>query len=94
MKLEAEKAGNNMASVKQAKASTLSAFEIKELTQRMNGGQSATILKPSDVVIEEDDPEQILQRADRIKGVGFDKQHILSMTARGIAEGDGGKALN
>jgi hypothetical protein len=39
----------------------------------MNGGQSTTILKPSDVVLEEDDPEQILQRADRIKGVGFDK---------------------
>lgn len=39
------------------------------------------IVNPSDIVIEEDDPEQILQRADRIKGVGFDKQHILSMSS-------------
>lgn len=55
------------------KASSLSAFEIKELTQRLNGDQSQAVVKPSDIVLEEDDPEQILQRADRIKGVGFDK---------------------
>ena len=51
----------------------MSAFEIKELTQRLNGDQSQAVVKPSDIVLEEDDPEQILQRADRIKGVGFDK---------------------
>ena len=94
MKMQSEKAGNAVAATNQAKASSLSAFEIKELTQKMNGGQSTTILKPSDVVLEEDDPEQILQRADRIKGVGFDKQHILSMTAKATSEGDKGKGLN
>lgn len=41
-------------------------------------------MNPSDIVIEEDDPEQILQNADRVKGVGFDKQHILSMSAKAI----------
>ena len=72
----------------------MSAFEIKELTQRMNGAESATVHNPSDVVIEEDDPEQILQRADRVMGVGFDKQHILSMSAKAMADGNGGSAMN
>lgn len=50
------------------------------------------MVKPSDIVLEEDDPEQILQRADRIKGVGFDKQHILSMSAQAMAAQQGEEA--
>ena len=41
-----------------AKASSLSAFEIKELTQReLTGAEPQAVNKPSDVVLEEDDPE-------------------------------------
>mmetsp|Transcript_14924 Transcript_14924/g.20228 ORF Transcript_14924/g.20228 Transcript_14924/m.20228 type:complete len:88 (+) Transcript_14924:366-629(+) len=62
------------------KVSSLSTFEIKELTQKLNGSDVQAVVNPSDIKIEEDDPEQVLQCADRVKGVGFDKQHILSMT--------------
>lgn len=54
----------------------------------MNGGDSQVVVNPSDIMIEEEDPEMVLQRADRIKGVGFDKQHILSTTAP-MAKDDG-----
>lgn len=84
---QAEKLGQSM-SVKNAKVSSLSQFEIKELTQKMNGGDSQVVVNPSDIMIEEEDPEMVLQRADRIKGVGFDKQHILSTTAP-MAKDDG-----
>jgi len=43
------------------------------------------VVNPSDIVIEEEvDPEEVLQRADRVQGVGFDKQHILSMSSKAI----------
>ena len=46
---------------KQKKASSLSAFEIKELTQRLNTGQTQAVVNPSDIVLEEEvDPEQVL----------------------------------
>lgn len=42
-------------------------------------------MNPSDIVLEDDeDPEMVLQRADRVQGVGFDKQHILSMSSKAI----------
>lgn len=45
------------------------------------------MVNPSDIVLEEeDDPEEVLQRADRVKGIGFDKQHILSMSSKAIAQ--------
>ena len=43
------------------------------------------MVNPSDIVLEEEvDPEQVLQNADRVQGVGFDKQHILSMSSKAI----------
>ena len=56
---QAEKAGKqSMAAEKTQKASSLTAFEIKELTQRMGGQSQAVVNNPSDVVLEEEvDPE-------------------------------------
>ena len=68
---QAAKQGQTM-NVKE-KVSSLSTFEIKELTRKMNGADVQAVVNPSDIKIEEDDPEQVLQQADRVKGVGFDK---------------------
>ena len=69
----------------QQKVSSLTDFEIKELTQKMAVNDPINALNDQKQVMpEEEDPEVILQQADRIKGVGFDKQHILSMTSKAI----------
>ena len=46
--------------VKDSKVSSMTQFEIKELTQKINGGQAQAIVNPSDIMIEEEDPEQVL----------------------------------
>ena len=58
---QAEKAGFDAKAVTaNQKASSLSVFEIKELTQRTNTDGAQAVVNPSDIVLEEDDPEQIL----------------------------------
>lgn len=42
------------------KVSSLSNFEIKELTRKLNGSDVQAVVNPSDIKLEEDDPEQVL----------------------------------
>ena len=61
MQKQAEKLGTSIDIAAHQKASSLSAFEIKELTQRMNADQTQAVVNPSDIVLEEEvDPEQVL----------------------------------
>jgi hypothetical protein len=62
------------------KPSTLTSFEVKALTQRTGQGGAVDDIRASDL------PEsELLVTADKIKGIGFDKQHMVSTSEKGAS---------
>jgi hypothetical protein len=57
------------------KASDLSSFEIKQLTQRTGTGGAL------DERVAEQPESELVATVDKVKGIGFDKQHIVSTSA-------------
>lgn len=61
------------------KASELTDFEIKQLIQRTGTGGAVDDTKH---VMEQD--SELIETVDKIKGIGFEKQHMVSTSAKGL----------
>ena len=61
------------------KPSTLSDYEIKQLTQRTGQGGAVDDMRVADL------PEsELITTVDKVKGIGFDRQHMVSTSAKGL----------
>lgn len=65
---------------KPEKASELTDFEVKALTQRTGLGGAVDDMRTSDLP----ESELLLATADKIKGIGFERQHMVSTSEKGL----------
>ena len=66
--------------VQQKKPAELSEFEIKELTQRSGKGGVIDDKRPE---IDMTEAEWLIE-ADKVKGIGFERQHMVSTSVKGL----------
>ena len=55
-------------------------FEVKALTQRTGLGGAVDDMRP----VSDLPDSELIARADKVKGIGFEKQHMVSTSEKGF----------